>query len=97
MRSRVSEKGRERSTASCARRTFAAATSFIAEVIFLVFLTEATRSRSSRMVAPIWGSTTRAGACGVTADAGRAASGAWKAAAHATHDTKTEKTCMVAA
>lgn len=47
MRSRVSENGRERMTASCARRTFAAATSFIAEVIFFVEFTEAMRSRIS--------------------------------------------------
>mmetsp|Transcript_69065 Transcript_69065/g.194741 ORF Transcript_69065/g.194741 Transcript_69065/m.194741 type:complete len:203 (-) Transcript_69065:253-861(-) len=46
-RSRAVEKGRDWSTASCARRTLAAATSFMAEVIFLVFLTEPTRSRSS--------------------------------------------------
>ena len=49
MRSSVSEKGRERVQASCARRTFAAATSRMAEVIFCVFLTEPTRSRSSLM------------------------------------------------
>merc|ERR1719409_1732370 len=49
MRSRFSEKGRERRQASWARRTLAAATSFMAEVIFLVFLTEPTRSRSSLM------------------------------------------------
>mmetsp|Transcript_69062 Transcript_69062/g.194731 ORF Transcript_69062/g.194731 Transcript_69062/m.194731 type:complete len:204 (-) Transcript_69062:253-864(-) len=46
-RSRAVEKGRDWSTASCARRTLAAATSFMAEVIFLVFLTEPTRLRSS--------------------------------------------------
>ena len=34
-------------TASCARRTFAAATSFIAEVIFFVEFTDAMRSRIS--------------------------------------------------
>ena len=75
MRSRVSEKGRERRTASCARRTFAAATSFIAEVIFLVFLVETMRSRSSRMVAPITTSDARAGwadADATWATAGRA-------------------------
>ena len=52
MRSRVSEKGRDRSTASCARRTLAAATSFMAEVIFRVFFVVAMRDRSSRMEAP---------------------------------------------
>ena len=60
MRSSVSENGRERSTASCARRTFAAATSFMAEVIFFVFFTEPTRSRSSRIEAPIRGLAERA-------------------------------------
>ena len=59
MRSRVSENGRERITASCARRTFAAATSFMADVIFFVFFTEPTRSRSSRMFAAICGSAVR--------------------------------------
>ena len=53
MRSRVSENGRERITASCARRTFAAATSFIAEVIFFVFFTLVTRSRSSLTLGPM--------------------------------------------
>ena len=48
---RVSEKGRVLSTASWARRTLAAATSFMAEVIFLVFFTEPTRSRSSLTLA----------------------------------------------
>merc|ERR1719352_1842402 len=47
MRSRVSEKGRDRSTASYARRTLAAATSFMAEVIFRVFFVVAMRDRSS--------------------------------------------------
>mmetsp|Transcript_2766 Transcript_2766/g.10966 ORF Transcript_2766/g.10966 Transcript_2766/m.10966 type:complete len:243 (+) Transcript_2766:699-1427(+) len=42
-----SEKGRALMTASCARRTFAAATSFIAEVIFFVEFTDAMRSRIS--------------------------------------------------
>ena len=44
----ASEKGREETTASCARRTLAAATSFMASVIFCVFLTESMRVRSSR-------------------------------------------------
>ena len=42
-----SENGRALMTASCARRTFAAATSFIAEVIFFVEFTDAMRSRIS--------------------------------------------------
>lgn len=49
---RFSEKGRPFTTESCARRTLAAATSFIASVIFLVFLMESMRSRSSFM--PAW-------------------------------------------
>ena len=57
--------------------------SFIAEVIFFVFFTELTRSRSSRIVAPMVTSATRAtsveAAAGATA--GRATVGAWKAAA----------------
>ena len=44
---RDSEKGRALITASCARRTLAAATSFIASVILRVPLTEAMRSRIS--------------------------------------------------
>mmetsp|Transcript_9862 Transcript_9862/g.32595 ORF Transcript_9862/g.32595 Transcript_9862/m.32595 type:complete len:212 (+) Transcript_9862:653-1288(+) len=44
---RDSENGRALITASCARRTFAAATSFIAEVIFFVLFTDAMRSRIS--------------------------------------------------
>lgn len=42
---KFSEKGRPLTTASWARLTFAAATSFIASVIFWVFLTELIRSR----------------------------------------------------
>ena len=42
---RFSEKGRPFCTAFCARRTFAAATSFMASVIFFVFLTDVMRSR----------------------------------------------------
>jgi hypothetical protein len=49
---RFSAKGRPFTTASCARRTFAAATSFIASVIFFVFFTETMRSRSSLIPAP---------------------------------------------
>jgi hypothetical protein len=48
---RFSEKGRPFTTASCARRTFAAATSFIASVIFLVPFTDVIRSRSCLMLA----------------------------------------------
>ena len=44
---RFSEKGRPFTTASCARLTLAAATSFMASVIFCVFLTELMRSRVS--------------------------------------------------
>lgn len=44
---RFSENGRPFTTASCARRTLAAATSFIASVIFCVFFTVAIRSRKS--------------------------------------------------
>jgi hypothetical protein len=44
---RFSEKGRPFTTASCARRTLAAATSFMASVIFCVFFTVAIRSRKS--------------------------------------------------
>ena len=74
MRSRVSENGRERSTASCARRTLAAATSFMAEVIFLVFFTDVTRSRSSFTFGPMTGETAE------RADRWAGASaGAWKA------------------
>ena len=42
-----SENGRAPMTASCALRTFAAATSFIASVIFFVLPTDAMRSRIS--------------------------------------------------
>ena len=44
---RFSEKGRPLTTASWARRTFAAATSFMASVIFCVFFTEPIRALSS--------------------------------------------------
>merc|ERR1719329_1320391 len=44
---RLSENGRALMTASCARRTLAAATSFIASVIFFVEFTDAMRSRIS--------------------------------------------------
>lgn len=44
---RFSAKGRPFTTASCARRTLAAATSFMASVIFLVFDTDPIRSRIS--------------------------------------------------
>ena len=44
---RFSANGRPFTTASCARRTLAAATSFIASVIFCVFFTELIRSRVS--------------------------------------------------
>ena len=74
MRSRVSENGRERSTASCARRTLAAATSFIADVIFLVFFTEDTRSRSSLTLEPMTGDTAERADLWLAASAG-----AWKA------------------
>jgi hypothetical protein len=76
MRSRVSENGRERMTASCARRTFAAATSFMADVIFFVFFTEVTRSRSSLTFEPM-----ETAACrDVTAETGEP----WKAETVAT-------------
>tara|TARA_B110001452_G_scaffold9415_1_gene8074 strand:+ start:607 stop:867 length:261 start_codon:yes stop_codon:yes gene_type:complete len=76
MRSRVSENGRERSTASCARRTLAAATSFIADVIFLVFFTEDTRSRSSLTLEPMTGDTAERADLWLAASAGD-----WKALA----------------
>ena len=44
---RFSEKGRPLTTASCARRTLAAATSFMASVIFCVFFTLPMRELSS--------------------------------------------------
>lgn len=44
---KFSEKGRPFTTASCARLTLAAATSFMASVIFCVFLMELIRSRVS--------------------------------------------------
>ena len=44
---RFSAKGRPFTTASCARRTLAAATSFMASVIFCVLFTDAIRSRVS--------------------------------------------------
>ena len=66
----------------------AAATSFIADVIFLVFLTEPTRSRSSRIDAPICGaSATRAKPVGMATAAllrPPTEAGPWKAAAPAT-------------
>uniref|UniRef100_A0A0A0L2Z9 Uncharacterized protein n=1 Tax=Cucumis sativus TaxID=3659 RepID=A0A0A0L2Z9_CUCSA len=46
------EKGRLLITASWARRTLAAATSFMASVSFWVFLMESSRDRSSRVVPP---------------------------------------------
>jgi hypothetical protein len=69
MRSSVSEKGRERRTASCARRTLAAATNFMADVIFFVFLTDLTRSRSARMLLAICGAHVRCTSTGDTAAA----------------------------
>ena len=61
---------------------------FIAEVIFLVFFTEPTRSRSSRMVAPICGDAVRATSGMETAYwLLRAASGAWKARAPTARET----------
>ena len=52
---RFSAKGRPLTTASCARRTFAAATSFMASVIFIVFFTESIRPLSSFWPATICG------------------------------------------
>lgn len=79
--------GRDLITASCARRTLAAATSFIADVIFFVFLIEPMRVRSSRMLSPM--ATAGRGAAQRAATGTRA--GAEKAAAPATRSERASK------